>query len=343
MIKIKSNSQGSAYGPELIVNGGFETPDYKGSWGLQPAPGWTTGNAPIELGRGTIYNGSWKTGQVCELDSTANAEISQTVVLDAKRDCVLQFDYAARTVALSSNGFSLKFNDQVLVANLTPIDYNVNKYTVNVEGVKGNNTIKIGGTNTSDSLGMTIDNVSFKCEVEEKEEEDENKKCAKNYMINGGFEQPNQNGGWTIISGNNMPGWKLVSGNIEIGRGTIYNSVWANNGQVCELDSNQNITIAQEWNLPKDTNCKISFQWAARSGHLANNSFKALLDNNLLGQEIVPADYKLNSSSFILALAKGKHTVTFQATGVSNSYGVTIDNVEVNCCDSIKPPVDPVC
>ena len=341
-IKIKASTEGNVYGPELIVNGGFELPNYNGGWGLNNAPGWSRGNAPIEIGRGTIYNGAWKTGQVCELDSTANSEISQTVVLDEKRECVLQFDYAARSVALSSNGFSLKFNDDVLVANLTPVNYNVIRYTVNVVGKKGDNVIKIGGTNTTDSYGMTIDNVSFKCNVEKEEDETEDQKCAKNYMINGDFEQPNQNNGWSIITGNNMPGWKLISGNIEIGRGTIYNSVWGQSGQVCELDSNQNITIAQEWNLPKDTNCKISFQWAARSGNLTNNTFKALLDGNLLGQE-VPADYNLHESSFIFALPKGKHTVTFQGTGSQNSYGVTIDNVKVFCCDSIKVPVDPVC
>ena len=341
--KIKAKLQNDLYGPELIVNGGFEKPVYNGNWGLLDAEGWTHGNAPIEIGRGSIYNSLWgDNNQVCELDSTANSVISQIITLDARRECTLELDYASRVVVLETNGLTIKYNDKILEEKITPDNYNVIHYKATVEGKKGENKIELSGSNTSDSFGITIDNVSFKCKLEELKEETEEKKCKKNYIKNGDFENPNQNGDWSILTKNFIPGWNLETGNIEVGRGTIYNSGWEGNGQVCELDSNQNVVISQEIKLKENKNCELKFQWATRNGHLDNNGFRIKVGDKII-LTVSPADYNIHNESFIFSLTKGLHTFTFEATGKSDSYGVTIDNVEVHCCDSYTLPPNPVC
>ena len=60
-------------------------------------------------------------------------------------------------------------------------------------------------------------------------------------MVNGGFEEPNFGGSWSLLSV--VKGW--VTDEIEIGNGKIYNSVWES--QICELDGNRNDVIQQSF------------------------------------------------------------------------------------------------
>lgn len=68
----------------LVVNGGFEDPATS-SWGLfSTIPGWTSEGPQIEIGRGTVYEVTgFEALNVMELDSTANATVSQTLNLAA--------------------------------------------------------------------------------------------------------------------------------------------------------------------------------------------------------------------------------------------------------------------
>ena len=96
---------------------------------------------------------------------------------------------------------------------------------------------------------------------------------AEDIVVNGGFEEPNQNGGYTIT--NNIPGWSGVG--IEIGKGSIYNCRWTS--QVIELAGHRSYDLTQRWRF--DTNYELSsevsppstlpsiyfkfeFDWAAR-------------------------------------------------------------------------------
>lgn len=47
----------------------------------------------------------------------------------------------------------------IQVTEIFPKDYNIHTYTTEVEAKVGENIFNIAGTGTSDSYGMTIDNV----------------------------------------------------------------------------------------------------------------------------------------------------------------------------------------
>lgn len=107
----------------------------------------------------------------------------------------LSFQWACRSnVAFISCEANIIWNN-VIIASIVPVDYDIHLYKVNVTVSSGQNSLQIEGAGHSDSYGLTIDNVKL-IRVG----------SAQNIVINGDFELPKQFGGWNIYNG--IDGWK---------------------------------------------------------------------------------------------------------------------------------------
>ncbi len=179
-------------GASLLVNGSFELdpgvkgkagstfanmPTSGGSWDIWSAlPGWTTapGTPGIEiqtartLGSIDPQDGNY----YVELDSTANATMSQSLFLGVGR-YLLSFWYSPRTGNAASNGIAFGIDGGTLG---TVVDASVSgpdprqdttqgtwteilsEFTV---GTAGLYTLTFAATGTSDSLGGLIDNAAL--------------------------------------------------------------------------------------------------------------------------------------------------------------------------------------
>ena len=110
----------------------------------------------------------------------------------------------------------------------------------------------------------------------------------KNLVVNGGFENPNQNGQWKIYD--NIQGW--TGKHFEIGNGKLYNKKWSS--QVCELDSDfMNAVMWQSFYLDTKVDYVLSFDWAPRTNgndNLESSKGAVFIDNQKVAD--LYADYK---------------------------------------------------
>jgi len=159
----------------------------------------------------------------------------------------LTFQYACRkNVNFQSCQLNVIWND-VILTTIIPNDYQVHTYNLIVKVDGGENKLQFEGAGSSNSFGITIDNVKLV-----------RKNTNTNIVINGKFESPDVGYSWGVF--NNIPGWEGIG--IEVGWGKIYNGNW--NSQVLELDGHKNYIITQKWSfdsqfklvkqLPCDTN-----------------------------------------------------------------------------------------
>jgi hypothetical protein len=159
-----------SHASNIIVNGGFETPDCdvalacsNGSWGLFGSiPGWTSSGFPIEIGEVSNYGISGQEGdQVLELDSTGNATVAQVVA--GPGAFTLSFLYADRFGG-QQDSFEVYWNGVLLDSILAPLNGGngpMQFYTTMVVAIGGPNELAFRATGTSDSLGALIDDVKL--------------------------------------------------------------------------------------------------------------------------------------------------------------------------------------
>lgn len=154
-------------------------------------------------------------------------------------------------------------------------------------------------------------------------------------IINGSFETPDcdvlgacSNGSWGLFE--TIPGWTSPVGLIEIGESTLYGITGQDGDQVLELDSTGNSTVAQVVAGPGTY--LLSFLYGDRAGG-AVDTFEVYW-NTLLVAAVVPV---LNSgggamqlfTAPVIAIA-GNNTLEFKATGLSDSLGALIDDVQLD-------------
>jgi hypothetical protein len=159
-----------SHASNIIVNGGFETPDCdiaatcsSGTWGLfGPILGWTSSGSPIEIGEVINYGISGQEGdQVLELDSTGNATVEQVVA--GSGTFTLSFLYADR-LGGAQDSFDILWNGMVIDSVLAPLNGGAGAmqlYTTMLIAVAGPNTLAFRGTGASDSFGALIDDVKL--------------------------------------------------------------------------------------------------------------------------------------------------------------------------------------
>lgn len=73
----------------------------------------------------------------------------------------------------------------------------------------------------------------------------------------------------------------------------------------------------------------LSFQYACRSGVALASCLANVLWNNKIIQSIVPVDNSLHTFSLQLTAVAGANTLQIEGAGISDSYGLIIDNVKL--------------
>jgi hypothetical protein len=155
-------------GPNLIVNGGFESPTIgDGSYAIFPAiPGWTsTMGDGIEIQRwiaGTPYEGN----QFVELDSNNSSNMYQEIATASGKTYQLSFAYSPRPgVPASSNNINIYW-DGNLLDSLTGDGAGDTVWTVYSYAVKASlqsTRLEFRDMGYSDSLGGYLDDVQLTC------------------------------------------------------------------------------------------------------------------------------------------------------------------------------------
>lgn len=148
----------------LIVNGGFESPDIAtGTFSIFAAgiPGWATTAGPgIEI-QDNVAGAPFEGQQFVELDSTGNTRMAQSVATGLGQGYLLSFAYSPRPgIAGGSNGIELWIDgllrDSFTGAGIGTTNWAVRSYSIVGDG---STLIEFRAIGTSDSLGGYLDDV----------------------------------------------------------------------------------------------------------------------------------------------------------------------------------------
>ncbi|HSU55331.1 MAG TPA: hypothetical protein VLT36_14840, partial [Candidatus Dormibacteraeota bacterium] len=148
-----------------------------------------------------------------------------------------------------------------------------------------------------------------------------------NLIVNGSFENPNLGGGWALY--NNIPGWSAVGAYpIEIGAGGVYGDSGYDQQQVMEQDTTGNAMVDQILATPGGS-YNLSFLYADRLSVAPPSATFDVYWNGNLVQSFSPTSTVMSLyTTTVTALAN--NTLEFRGTGIQDSYGAIIDNVQLN-------------
>lgn len=156
--------------------------------------------------------------------------------------------------------------------------------------------------------------------------------ASTNLITNGSFESIAQpNGTWNIY--NVLAGWQIGAKGVEI-RNNVAGTAYDGKNFV-ELDTTANSWISQTIETKVGETYALSFLYSARPGvSAASNPIDAYLNGALFvnadadGTHSSANNWTPFSKTFV---ASGRFTtITFAATGVSDSYGGSLDKVAVS-------------
>jgi len=71
----------------------------------------------------------------------------------------------------------------------------------------------------------------------------------------------------------------------------------------------------------------LSFQYACRQGVLFQSCLGDIVWNNIVVYSVVPTDYLVHTVSITVTAQVGKNLLQIEGAGISDSYGLTVDNV----------------
>lgn len=151
---------------------------------------------------------------------------------------------------------------------------------------------------------------------------------ASSLVTNGGFENPGVNSGsWTVFP--SILGWSATNG-IEV-RNNVAGTASEGFNYV-ELDAHQNSTIWQTIATTPAKMYKLTFDYSPRIGQAANTNGIAAYWGSTLLQDItaVGGSSNLWTTYTFLVQGTGSDVLKFAATGISNSYGGNLDNVNLS-------------
>lgn len=152
-----------------------------------------------------------------------------------------------------------------------------------------------------------------------------------NLVENGGFESPViASGSYQIFS--SIPGWTSTMGDgIEIQNHIAGNPYEGN--QFVELDSNNNSNMLTQLATTASKTYKLSFEYSARPGVDASSNgidvyFNGALIDSITGMGGSATDWAIHN--YLVTATGSLSILEFRATGISDSLGGYIDDVQVN-------------
>ena len=345
--KLRSNLRQSTVstllGPNLVINGDFSNPKASNvnvDELFDAIPGWT-GTAYVEIGEGKKYNNNWESNnQVAELDTFKNTIISQIINLPANTMCQLSFRYAGRDPEHKISGVKVLFNEAKVFFEERCHGY-IQTAKVSVNGQRGANVLSFAGTGPNDGKGVAIDDVILRCEVIFTLPPNP-PTCDANqeYIINGGFEEPNFHDGTHLYP--TINGWSTYE-LLEIGGGKNYSPILST--QVLSLDAKDgvgNSIVFQEVYINRNANCRLSFQHTAEVANFSA-SFSVYL-NDVQVFKNVGTDTRIHSETLNVTSIQGVNYLKFKGEGTSDGQSTLIDNVSLKCdCGIIVTVPDDDC
>jgi hypothetical protein len=156
---------------------------------------------------------------------------------------------------------------------------------------------------------------------------------SANLITNSGFESPVISSSWVIMT--SVPGWTLDDREIEYQTQSTVGLVPYESIQYAELDPNYNVRISQVISVKGGTVYDISFAQSCRAGDPHLPSYMGVYwDTTKLGQTtctIVPGQSQAwaTHTYTVTPVSDADVKITFADEGVSDSYGVLLDDVKV--------------
>lgn len=150
---------------------------------------------------------------------------------------------------------------------------------------------------------------------------------------NGSFEDPQIGAGsWTTLSGGALNGWQTAAHGAEVrnnNAGTAYDG-----NQFVELDAYANSSISQTFATTAGAQYLFSFAYSPRAGIAADSNGIDAFWNGVLVGSFTASGIGLNDHFWLVfespVTATGNlSTISFAATGISDSYGGSLDAVSV--------------
>ncbi|WP_036303689.1 PEP-CTERM sorting domain-containing protein [Methylotenera sp. L2L1] len=150
-----------------------------------------------------------------------------------------------------------------------------------------------------------------------------------NLVTNGSFEADVQaNGSWGIY--NNLTGWVGVN-NVEL-RNNV-SGVASDGVNYVELDTNANNSIFQMVSTTAGSIYDLSFDYSPREGVTSqSNPIKAFWNGSLLSQITGSGIGKNGNNWYTISfsvMGTGSDKLSFAATGLSDGFGGSLDNVSL--------------
>lgn len=155
---------------------------------------------------------------------------------------------------------------------------------------------------------------------------------------NGNFEKNGvKAGSWTVTK--TLDGWTVGSEGVEVRNGVAGAAKYGKN--YLELDAYSNSWISQTVDTVAGAKYDLSFYYAAREHTAANtNGIDVFWNGKLL--EHVALDNFTSTTSWIkhdlsMFAVGNLSTLQFKASGISDSYGGSLDNVSLTAADVPEP------
>ncbi len=157
--------------------------------------------------------------------------------------------------------------------------------------------------------------------------------ASANLVTNGSFENPQIGAGsWTVLNGGALSGWQAGAGGVEVrnnNAGTAYDG-----NQFIELDTYGNSSISQTIATTAGAQYLFSFAYSPRAGVAANSNGINAFWNGVLVGTFTASGIGLNGNFWFFfdtpVTATGNlSTISFAATGISDSVGGSLDAVSV--------------
>lgn len=73
----------------------------------------------------------------------------------------------------------------------------------------------------------------------------------------------------------------------------------------------------------------LTFQYACREGVAFQSCLADIVWNNVVVYSVVPTDYEVRTVTLSLAASAGRNSLQIEGAGVSDSFGLTVDNVQL--------------